>query len=44
MNVWLIIKLQESLLITYYCFQTLVIVQTVIPGSPIENNELQSRL
>ena len=34
-----LIKPHESLSITGYSFQTLIIVHPVIPGSPIENKE-----
>ena len=38
-----ILKLIETLSITYYCFKNLINVHPVIPGSPIENKELQTK-
>ena len=37
-----ILKLYDSLLVTYHCFQSLIVVHPVISGSPIENKELQT--
>ena len=34
-----ILKMHESLLITYYCCSTLIIVHLVIPGSLIKKNK-----